>query len=303
MSNSDNQNTTIDNNFIQVPVLNKTEALFKRDPKEPTKVTNEISPDVKELLTREKNIITVKTDGTCGIICQDNNNYYLMRRQDVKIGSRNYDAVMKFGKMIEFSGTPCYYVEKIIRGNGKSERNAPLYIFQLTENGIPDIENYHIIGFTPLLHDFGDDKYAISAINGFNGTPEMGIWTTLFDGKLDIPVVKMTVKELMRDKNLLTVEIMGSKISNKYGFKNDKHFVNPHGSIVYPTEMMPVLDYDSLKKWFEEDSTNRWANVEGLVVHVPSVNRRFKLHRGHLGLERTWQIKKESGIQFIQDLA
>ena len=287
--------------FTQVAVINKTESLFVRNSENPLQVTDTLAEDFVKLCTKEPMIVTAKTDGTCAIICRDNdNNCFLMRRQDIKIGNRNYDMVMNNGVYTTYSGIPCF-VTKMVRGSGKSEITVPLYIFQLTEDHKPEIEHTHVIGFTPLLHNFGEDKYAITAIEGTNGTPNMKLFTTVFNGSLDIPVRTISATELLLEKKIMTVEIMGSKVSNKYGFINDKHFINPHGSIVYSEEVCPTLNYDSLCSWFKNDSNNRWANVEGLVIHFPTCNRRFKLHRGHVGLEQTWRTKKESGIKFIME--
>ena len=96
---------------------------------------------------------------------------------------------------------------------------------------------------------------------------------------------------------------MCKKISNKYGYENDACFVNPHGSIVIPNDQIPDFTYDGIKTWFEtaEDTCNRWADQEGFVVHFPTENMRFKIHRGHIGLDHTWKSadKKACGINFI----
>ena len=320
------------NNFIQVPVINKTASLFIRDEENPTMVTSKLSKDFTQCLDAynagmEQMIVTVKTDGTCGMVCKvqsqpnqsqdlsladrdENNCYYLMRRQDIKIKSRNYQSVMNNGICSIFCGMPCY-ITKIIRGSGKLERLEPFYIFQLTPDSKPDIDNGHVIGFTPLLHDFPDDKHAISAIDGFNGTTNVRFFTTTFNGSLNVGIRSVSAAELMDGLKIMTVEIMGSKISNKYGFTNNKHFINPHGSIVYPMDLpycqdapcgqalYPKFDYDAIKEWFESEALNPWANVEGFVIHFLKSNKRFKVHRGHVGLEKTWVSRKTSGINFL----
>lgn len=303
---------TIENteSFIQVPVINKTESLFKRDPQNRKLLLKEISPSIKTLLDTEDHVATVKTDGTCAIIIRmdsddsDNNNdkYYLMRRQDIKVGCRNFKSVMNAGKIIWISGIKCYLSE-MIRGNGINQRTVPLYVFQLDENDKPEIENNHCIGFTPLLEDFGDDKHAIKAIDGINGDSKMKIWTTVFDNDPCIRVKCIDVTTIMNKQPLMTVELMGPKISARYGFeKNDhRHFINPHGSIVFPCQAVPKIDYESIKQWFLNDKDNCWANVEGIVVHFPKSGRRIKVHRGHVDLEKTWYSKTESGLKFVFD--
>lgn len=291
--------------FVQVPVINKTESIFKRDRKDFSIVLSELSDEFKELMEKETPIFTVKTDGTCGMICRIDGNYYLMRRQDVKKPrdgvknrNKNYDYVMKNGEIKTIAGMPCY-VTKITRGN--ENLSVPFYIFQLDENLKPEMENdTHIIGFTPLHKTFGEDKYANTIIkqNVPNGTPGMELYTTIFNGSLDIEVKALPVEEIMNGREILTVEIMGSKIANKYSFKNDMHFINPHGSIIFPESCKPSLDQELLRQWFKNDGENRWADIEGFVVHFPKSNKKFKVHRGHVGLEETWQKKKESGIKF-----
>ena len=284
--------------YTQVPVINKTEGLFARDPNDSRIVLQELSPEIKELRQKEPHVFTVKKDGTCAIIVVMGKNIWVMRRQDIKVGARNYDMVMKSGQNEVIAGVNCF-VTKMNRGSDKVPKIVPLYIFQLDETGKPEPEFGHIIGFTPLLHDFGDDKYAITTIKGVNGNADMQVYTTLFDGSLDVHVDWVPVAELMGSKLLMTVEIMGSKISNKYGFTSDQHIISPHGSIVFPLDNQPPVEYNELKAWFENDDKNRWANVEGFVIHFPKSNRRIKVHRGHVGLEHTWRSKKESGIKFV----
>ena len=313
------QNNILGDKFVQVPVINKTGSLFRRDPVNPKVVVHEANQEIVDLMQKEPYIFTVKTDGTCGmIVSTETGRFTLMRRQDVKVTNRNYQMVMDNGTLQTVAGVNCF-VTKMVRGTQKSSIEVPLYIFQLGPDMKPEPENdTHIIGFTPLLENFGDDKYAITAIKkqdvvSINGAPGMMLYTTIFDGSLDIRVEPIPVEEIMGDKLLMTVEIMGSKISNKYGFTNDTHFINPHGSIYYPTaapedgstgkseqsDLAPPLDYAGLKEWFENDHNNRWANVEGFVIHFPLSAKRFKIHRGHVGLEHTWVSKKSSGINFI----
>lgn len=281
------------------PVINKTDSFFGRDPDDMSKVSREIPEETMVMLQNEPYVITVKTDGSCGIIFEiENGRYLLMRRQDTKVNSRNHEIVMKNGKKCQINGIDCYFVDAFVRGSGKGTRTSPLYIFNIDQEGNPIEEHTHIIGFTPVLQNYGEDKYMASAIDGTNGEVGMKLWTTVFEGTLDIPIRCIPVTELMEGKKMMTVEIMGNKVSNRYGYTNDRHFINPHGSIVYPKDLAPKLDFDFIKAWFM-DSSNRWADVEGFVIHFPSSNKRLKLHRGHVGLEKTWQNKKESGIRFM----
>lgn len=283
--------------FQQVPVINKTESLFDRNPENPREVLHEINSDAKNLLDTEPYICTVKTDGTCGIVFQiSDSEIWLMRRQDIKLNSEKYKTILENGKMTTINGIICY-LAKITRG-GKNQIEVPIYIFYLNEKNLPANENNHVIGFTPVMNSFGEDKYIASAIDGINGDPNMLLYTTFFDGKTDILVEKISVKKLLSDKKILTVEIMGSKVANHYRFNSDQHFINPHGSIIFPPNEIPKLDYDSLMIWFENLSNNRWADVEGMVIHFPKSKRRFKFHQGYFGFQNRWHAKKQSGLQF-----
>lgn len=280
----------------QVPVINKTESLFDRNPENPRELLHEINHDAQKLLESEPYICTVKTDGTCGIIFKiSDSEIWLMRRQDIKVNSEKHKTIINNGQLTIINGVQCY-LTNIKRDN---KINASLYIFYLDKYGLPAIENNHIIGFTPIINNFGEDKYLITAIDGINGTSNMALYTTCFEGNIDILVKKISVEKILGEKKLLTVEIMGSKIANHYGFINDQHFVNPHGSIIFPHNEIPKLDYESLMKWIQNEINNRWADVEGMVIHFPNSARRFKFHQGYFGFQNRWHKKKESGLRFF----
>ncbi|AYV85631.1 MAG: hypothetical protein Satyrvirus27_8 [Satyrvirus sp.] len=302
-----NQPTT---SFVQVPVINKTDSIFKRKEDQPDQVVDQISDQVSELLAKEKPIVTVKVDGTCGIICKtEGSDFFVMRRQDIKVcdkdgtSSKKYKSVMSSTLKTVFAGQECM-LSAIDRQNGKTTKSCPLYIFQLDKEGYPEIENGHIIGFTPVDRELADDKYLMTAFQ------DSGILTSVFDGNLDVVVKPVPISDLMGQRNIMTVEFMGSKIAQRYGFQpNDPHFICPHGQIVFPPDQVPPFQsYHELKAWFENENNNRWADVEGIVVHFPSNNIRFKVHRGHLGLNtrwgqkqkslHSWDDKKKSGIVF-----
>lgn len=288
---------------MQVPVINKTDSLFVRNPDNPTQVTQNVACDFNMLLQQERCITTIKTDGTCGILCQDDGAYYIMRRQDIKPSSRNCDQVLQRGKLGYFAGHQCF-ITQITRGTGKMERIVPFYIFQLcdTPNGIqPEWEAGHLVGFTPLTHTIPEDKHVATAYVGTNGTSNLELYCTVFDGNLDIPIRLLPASEILSSKTLISVEIMGPTIAKRYGFtKSSRHFINPHGSIVCPDNMAPEITYDGIRTWFENLSINRWADNEGLVFHFPIAGRRFKVHRGHLGL-KTWSKQSSCGINFIDN--
>jgi hypothetical protein len=290
--------------FRIVEVLNKTQAVFVRDNLDHKSLTNKLNPKLKELLDANSVYhVTLKTDGSCGAIIKIDNKYVLCKRQDINNKSRNFEQVTNpaNGKLCEIAGLPCY-LTSIIRGTGPHEREEPLYIFQLTKDGIPELESNHLIGFTPVLNNFPDDKYMVTAIDSNILDSNCNNWnirTTWFDGSLNIHVIKIPISQFMRDKQIKTVEIMCKKISDKYSYQTDECFVNPHGSIVIPQNLIPEFNYNFIKTWFENDTFNDWANQEGFVIHFPYQNMRFKLHRGHVGMEESWQIKKECGIKFI----
>jgi len=285
-----------------VQVLNKTQPVFVRKSDDPSSVTDELNPQLKKLLdANSKYITTVKTDGSCGAIILIDSKYVLCKRQDINKKSRNYERILNpLNSIIKIvAGMPCY-LTSMIRGTGPHERIEPLYIFQLTKDRVPELESNHIIGFTPVLRNFADDKYMITAIEyNILNQDDYLIKTTYFDGTLNLRVFNIPIKQFMGSKQIQTIELMCKKISDKYSYDTDACFVNPHGSIIIPRELVPELNYNTIRKWFKEDDRNVWANQEGFVIHFPNENMRFKLHRGHVGMENTWQIKKECGIKFI----
>ena len=289
-----------------VPVLNKTKALLVRNEDDHTLVTDQINPEFVALLKADvKYTVGVKTDGSCGAIIKINGIATLCKRQDITEQSRNYSRVSdpENGLLKVIAGKPCY-ITSMIRGTSKHERIEPLYIFQLTKEGKPELEGNHLIGFTPVLTNFAEDKYMATS---FEENPEDPsnpyIFATHFDGTLNIRVAKTTMADILYNEEIKTVEIMCKKISNKYGYETDMCFVNPHGSIVIPDDQVPDFTYNGIKTWFEtaEATYNRWADQEGFVIHFPTENIRFKIHRGHIGLNNTWKSadKKACGIKFI----
>lgn len=293
-------------------VLGKTSSLLVRQ-NGGKDVSENLSEEFLRLNREESHkIATVKTDGTCGMIYMDaQGKFHVLRRVDTKVSERkkgkerpgrNFQRIMDNGVIIEIGGKKCYQTT-ILRGSGKCEIEAQCFIFELDEQDKPRVEANHIVGFTPIVvtDRFRDDVHIATAIVGENGTADMKIRSTVFEGSLDIPVRTICPSEILSGESLRTVEIMGPKVSNHYGFTSDLHFVNPHGSIVYPEEETPSFDYQSLMKWMTNESNNRWANVEGIVIHFPDENTRFKFHVGYFGLANRWKAQTESGITFVME--
>jgi hypothetical protein len=293
--------SSINDHLLQV--VDKTDALFIRNPHDHTKLTNKLNPDFQKLFDSGSKMITsVKTDGSCGALIIIDGETKLYRRQEIKHKSSNFEHVLTTGKLKEIAGLPCW-VADFDRDCGHGKKvNAPLYIFQLTD-GRPKRTN--MVGFTPVSSEVPEDKYIITAMDTHPDTHVKYIYTTQsILGSLDIPIIKIPVDDLTQGKKIMTVEIMGRKISNKYGFDEsfgDKCFVNPHGSIIIPDEELPELTYDANKSWFSNDQTNRWANQEGFVIHFPTENERYKIHRGHIDMLKSWERKKSCGITFLFD--
>jgi hypothetical protein len=155
-----------------------------------------------------------------------------------------------------------------------------------------------MIGFT--LIDAMEDKYAMSAVEENPDDPTNPfLYVSRFNGSLDVPVIKTTMKELAEPQGgVMTVELMCRKFADHNGLADDRCFVSPHGEEVIPEDKMPPLTYDGLLEWFKGDAENRWADQEGIVFLVPEEKRRFKLHRGHFNMEDTWRAKKGSGLRF-----
>lgn len=295
---------------FQVPVIDKTEAIFTRNPHNVSEVLHKLNPKLEVAIKENANnmIVSVKTDGTCGMIVKlADNKYWLLVRRDIKKTSHNYGSLLEFGKLYSnIAGKKCFVSQIFRSGIQNKSINCPIYFFDIDESGNPSIdEGGHLVGFTPIIC-IPEDKWLYTVIVGSNGSDEMLLYTTVGQGivnssttKLDIEVKLVPIDKIMNGQLLMTVELMGSKIANRYGFTSNQHFINPHGSIVIPTEFHPKFDFDSFVDYFTHDKRTVWANNEGIVVHFISSKQRFKLHVGHVGLEKTWKNKKESGINFI----
>jgi hypothetical protein len=295
------QTSIFDQQSLPLQVLDKIDTLFIRDSYDHTKLKNKLNPNFQKLIdSGSKKITSVKTDGTCGALINIDGEIKLYRRQEIKQKSPNFKYALTTGKLTEIVGLPCLasYIKRDC-GYGK-KITTPLYIFQLKDGCL---KKTSLIGFTPVSSEVPEDKYVITAIETDPNTNVKYIYTTQsVSGSLDIPIIKKPVNDLIRGKQMMTVEIIGRKISNKYGFDEsfgDKCFVNPHGSIIIPDEELPELTYDANKSWFTNDQTNRWANQEGFVIHFPTENVRFKLHRGHVDMLKSWEQKKSCGIKFL----
>jgi hypothetical protein len=283
-----------------IPVFGKIDSLFKRDEADHTKVNPTMNPAFQSMV--EKGIpwiASIKKDGSCGAVFSVNGQWGLYRRQDITKKSRNFARVSQpeNGRSEIIAGHPCW-ISTMVRGTGKHEKLADVYFFDLTADGLPSVEANHMIGFT--LIDAMEDKYAMSAVEE-NPVDPMNpfIYASRFDGSLDAPVIRTTMKELAEPQGcILTVELMCRKFADHNGFADDRCFVSPHGEEVIPGDKMPPLTYDGLLEWFKGDMENRWADQEGIVFLVPEEKRRFKLHRGHFNMEDTWRAKKASGLQF-----
>lgn len=286
------------NNFATV--FGKTSGLFKRDAK--GKPTNELADGltVDYILSGH---FTLKTDGTCGLLFCHNGLYYLCRRQDIRKNSRNFASVLQNGKIEEIASRKCF-VSKMIRGSGKTEYETDVYIFMVGTDDKPELEGDHMIGFVPISETNPEDKYIMSTISDENISDNLTLYVTdthnTHDHSLAMTVVKKSAADILCGKSLATVEIMGKKISDRYDFNSDQHFINVHGSITIPREYMPTAQQlsslDDLKQWFQSAS-NPYANNEGFVIHFDD-GCRIKCHRGYVGLEDSWKKTKSCGLKF-----
>lgn len=282
--------------MTHIPVFGKTESLFIRNPLNYQEVERIFHPDFQDALEKEyKWKASVKKDGSCGALFNVDGKWGLYRRQDIDDKSRNYAYVsdLSNGELQIISGYPCW-VTSILRGTGVREKRVPLYIFDIAS----EYNHKHIIGFTPI--DPIEDKYVMSATSENPDDPSNPfVHVSQFSGLLDIPIVKKTIREVMGDQTILTVELMCRKFANHNGFTDDRCFVSLHGEEEIPMEHLPSnFSYEGFKTWFENDKANRWANQEGIVILFPEQKHRFKVHRGYFGLEHTWKEKKESGLTF-----
>lgn len=272
-------------------VIDKTDAIFVRDG---VKILDDIKPELAVLLASEApRKFTVKMDGSCGAILRlPDDSVVLCRRQDIKTKSANFPLVRNNVRKATIADQPC--LESIMNRSGKKKEifEVPIYIFMLDEFGSPKPEADHLIGFTPLDPRIPDDAFCLTAME--NGK----VWVTssVTDGV--VSVVSKTLEEILGDSKMQTVELMGTKICQRYTFSRPVCCINPHGSIEFSTPP-PVESRDSLRAWFQTENDNFEANVEGIVIHFPETNERFKVHRGHVDMEKTWKDKKSSGFSFV----
>lgn len=275
-----------------IPIIGKIGSIYPgiHDKINPSHALSEEFVQLKET---DEPIISIKFDGTCAIIIKFDESYLLCRRQDIKIDTPNYSLIKKLGHSYIIGSTPIF--ESEIKRGGKNGINVPIYFFNLDLEQMPIEEGIHVIGFTPLLHNYSDDKHAYNSIIGTNGTNNFNVWTTTtLLSKSQIRVQQVGVAELMVNRDILTVELMGSKISSRYGFKDNRHFIMPHGLFI--VDQPSSFEYDPIKELIES------TNIEGLIFYFPTTNKLFKVNRGHLQSENIWQKQIECGHEFFFDL-
>jgi len=289
---------------LSYPVIGKTESLFIRDTADHTKVSRIFHPDFQALTEQGVSwSASVKKDGSCGAIFSVHGKWGLYRRQDIDRKSRNYEMVGNpaNGQLQMIGGQRCW-VTTMMRGSGKNMKHVHVFIFDLTDEGELPVNPQHYVGFVAI--DPMEDKYVMSAVEeNTDDASNPYVWISQsIDGSLDVPVVRRTIREVMGDQSLMTVELMCRKFADHYGSQDDRCFVSPHGSETIPQNELPSeFTYDNLKAWFLADADNRWANQEGFVIFVPSTGQRFKLHQGHFDMEQRWRDKKVSGLTFYYD--
>lgn len=272
---------------MQVNVINKTKSLHN---------DKQLSDEFIHLIQNETPRITLKTDGTCGLIMKIGDNYTLMRRQDIRVydnkkKSLNKDVDRLINDSVLINN---YRLGTIMRQYGKVNKEVPFYMFNLGKDTKPEIEVTHLIGFTPVDEENPNDKYIKSCFKN-NNTPDLEVYCSVPSNTLDVPVNWFKASDLVND--VLSVEIIGSKISNRYNFKSDQHFINIHGSIEVPNTELPSFEYDDIYKWFRSDS--QWADNEGIVIHFLKAQKRFKFHVGYFDMGEAWKKKKSCGLNFI----
>lgn len=284
------------NNDIQVPVINKTKSCFYREtPQDEYKMDSRFL----HLVANEDYIATLKTDGTCALVCKENDKYWFLKRQDIKQKSRNYKTVIERAKLSSFGGTKCL-VSTYVRGTGKQEMNSLIYIFNLDENDEPLMEYGHIVGFTPVSDTLGEDKYLATAMIGLNGSEELSLYCTEpKDDHTSILVKRMDCAKILKNNNMLTVEIMGKKIADRYVFDHPTHFINIHGSIIISETYHPKFTKEGFSEW-ALDENNIYKDNEGIVFHFPKLNTRYKFHMGHINMMDKWRNDK-SNIRFVSE--
>lgn len=276
------------------PVVGKTVSLFQRDSSNHNIVTEQLNLDYQRLIETEAPLVTIKTDGTCSAVWNHQGRIFIGRRMDVKEGTENRTRILN-GSLQTVAGKPCW-VAMIVKEIRKRKVEIPIYIFCLDDQQKPlEEENGHMVGFVLIDPEDPGDKYVKSCFEGSNGdvADQVNLFVTNFTDGVEIPIVKVKGSDFLPENTLRTCELMGRKIADRYGYTDDRCFLNPHGSIVLSKPLEFTLS--GLREAFNSDDP--WCDVEGFVLHFS--NQRFKVHRGHVGMERTWKEKKRSGFTFV----
>jgi hypothetical protein len=279
---------------IQPPIICKIGSIYPSIHNKDSP-NNDLSTEFSELLQKEEPQITIKFDGTCSIcIKKSDDSYFLCRRQDIKINTPNHSAIKKSGESIMIGSTPAF--KSIIKRGGQKGPDCEIYFFNLDTNGMPLEEGIHVIGFTPLKHGFGEDTHVINSIVGINGT-DFKVWTAIglvqnFKNKIQVQLTP--IADVMNNCNILTFELMGPKVSNKYGYETNQHFIMPHGLL--RTIQPANFNQETIKERIMSD------DIEGFVLYFPIANKLFKINQGHLHSEAEWQKKIKCGHEFVFDM-
>lgn len=278
----------------QPPIICKIRSIYPSIHNKDTP-NNDLSEEFVELLKKETPETTIKFDGTCSICIRESNDSYLLcRRQDIKTNTSNHSAIKKSGESVLIGSTPAF--KSTIKRGGQKGPDCEIYFFNLDKDGMPLEEGIHVIGFTPLKHGFGEDTHVINSIVGTNGT-DFKVWVAigfLPNSKNQIQVQLTKISETMLDRDIVTFELMGTKVSNRYGYTTNQHFIMPHGLL--PVDQLTNFNHENIKERIMSD------DIEGFVLHFPIANKLFKINQGHIHSEADWQKKTKCGHEFVFDM-
>lgn len=317
--------------YNQPPTVGKTPAIFVRSKEKPGLVSKELNPDLKE----SDVIFYIKVDGTGAIlIITSKGECFLLKRCDIKsdntpssnkwkgkkgntepsIKTLNHNRLKNLKPIdnpadlnLVVPGFRCR-VETIIRLKGTEKIEVPIYLFELDEKGLPIEDHNHYVGFTPVDVNFPDDKHLAKAIVTKNGSPDLVLRVGVFDGSPIVKVMNISAKELLGGNFIMSFEIMGKALNNRYDYVNPDGTISvlcfcvPHNSLVIKG---PSLDFKSVEEFFYTGpitattaDSEKLRCIEGLIV-VDANGKKFKIHWGHLGKEELWKQRTSSGLKFV----
>lgn len=234
--------------------------------------SNQLIPDVYEILTNEICLVTEKIDGTCSLIQLYDGKPWLWLRHDRKpINSKNKKSIVlnkSWNFVTDYNEAPF---------NWQASKSCILP----NNKFIADPINGHLMGWVPFDQESRQHCWHASVLN-----EDFTKALILTYDSYKFTLSYLPLAELLDT----TLELIGTNINaNPYKLGSKKfplHFLIIHGSIPIDEKVkVYISNTDSMKSFFYSTE----GQVEGIVWHTHS-GLMYKLHRHHIKLE--WPIEK-----------